>query len=223
MSTKDVIKKSILEGFSNDISITTIVVTIGVALVIALYIYIIYRLTSSSNFYSKDFNKTLAIMPIVTASIVLAIQSNIVISLGMVGALSIVRFRNAIKNSLDLLFLFWSISVGIICGAGLYSVAVIMSLAVTILIFLLDLVSAPQAPYLLVINTEDKTVEESLHAILKQYAKGVRVKSRNLTMNGMNLVIELRTHKEQKLLDECGRLAGMKAASLLSHDGELRY
>lgn len=223
MSTKDVIKKSILEGFSNDISTTTIVVTIGVALVIALYIYIIYRLTSSSNFYSKDFNKTLAIMPIVTASIVLAIQSNIVISLGMVGALSIVRFRNAIKNSLDLLFLFWSISVGIICGAGLYSVAVIMSLAVTILIFLLDLVSAPRAPYLLVINTEDKTVEESLHVILKQYAKGVRVKSRNLTMNGMNLVIELRTHKEQELLDECGRLAGMKSVSLLSHDGELRY
>lgn len=223
MSTKDVIKKSILEGFLNDISTTTIVVTIGVALVIALYIYIIYRLTSSSNFYSKDFNKTLAIMPIVTASIVLAIQSNIVISLGMVGALSIVRFRNAIKNSLDLLFLFWSISVGIICGAGLYSVAVIMSLAVTILIFLLDLVSAPRAPYLLVINTEDKTVEESLHVILKQYAKGVRVKSRNLTMNGMNLVIELRTRKEQELLDECGRLAGMKAVSLLSHDGELRY
>ena len=223
MSTKDVIKKSILEGFSNDISTTTIVVTIGVALVIALYIYIIYRLTSSSNFYSKDFNKTLAIMPIVTASIVLAIQSNIVISLGMVGALSIVRFRNAIKNSLDLLFLFWSISVGIICGAGLYSVAVIMSLAVTILIFLLDLVSAPRAPYLLVINTEDKTVEESLHVILKQYAKGVRVKSRNLTMNGMNLVIELRTHKEKELLDECGRLAGMKSVSLLSHDGELRY
>lgn len=223
MSTKDVIKKSILEGFSNDISTTTIVVTIGVALVIALYIYIIYRLTSSSNFYSKDFNKTLAIMPIVTASIVLAIQSNIVISLGMVGALSIVRFRNAIKNSLDLLFLFWSISVGIICGAGLYSVAVIMSLAVTILTFLLDLVSVPRAPYLLVINSENKMVESSLQIVLKQYASGVRIKSRNLTMSGINLVIELRTHKEQNLLEECEKLEGIKAVSLLSHDGELRY
>lgn len=133
MSTNDIIKKSILESFNSDITNTTIIISMVITILIALYIYAIYRLCSNKNFYSKDFNKTLAIMSVITAAIVLAMQSNLVISLGMVGALSIVRFRNAVKNPLDLLFLFWSISVGIICGASLYQVAIIMSLAVTIL------------------------------------------------------------------------------------------
>ena len=222
MSTQDIIKKSVLEGFSTDISVSQIIAVLGVTLLIALYIYIIYRLCSNSNFYSKDFNKTLAVIPIITAAIVLAIQSNLVISLGMVGALSIVRFRNAVKNPLDLLFLFWAISVGIICGAGLFSVAVIMSLAVTILVFLLDFIKAPNAPYLLVVQSENKDVELQLKDILREYGKGSKVKSRNITMNGTNLVIELRTKKEQQLLDKCSELSGITAVSLLSHDGEVR-
>lgn len=222
MSTQDIIKKSVLEGFSTDISVSQIIAVLGVTLLIALYIYIIYRLCSNSNFYSKDFNKTLAVIPIITAAIVLAIQSNLVISLGMVGALSIVRFRNAVKNPLDLLFLFWAISVGIICGAGLFSVAVIMSLAVTILVFLLDLIKAPNAPYLLVVQSENKDIELQLKDILREYGKGSKVKSRNITMNGTNLVIELRTKKEQQLLDKCSELSGITAVSLLSHDGEVR-
>lgn len=222
MSTQDIIKKSVLEGFSTDISVSQIIAVLGVTLLIALYIYIIYRLCSNSNFYSKDFNKTLAVIPIITAAIVLAIQSNLVISLGMVGALSIVRFRNAVKNPLDLLFLFWAISVGIICGAGLFSVAVIMSLAVTILVFLLDLIKAPNAPYLLVVQSENKDIELQLKDILREYGKGNKVKSRNITMNGTNLVIELRTKKEQQLLDKCSELSGITAVSLLSHDGEVR-
>ena len=115
MSFSDVIKKSVLEGFTqSDIGTVTIVVTLGVTGLIALYIFAFYRLASRSAFYNRDFNKTLALMPIVTAGIVLAMQSSIVISLGMVGALSIVRFRNAVKDSMDLLYLFWSIGVGII-------------------------------------------------------------------------------------------------------------
>lgn len=222
MSTQDIIKKSVLEGFSTDISVSQIIAVLGVTLLIALYIYIIYRLCSNSNFYSKDFNKTLAVIPIITAAIVLAIQSNLVISLGMVGALSIVRFRNAVKNPLDLLFLFWAISVGIICGAGLFSVAVIMSLAVTILVFLLDLIKTPNAAYLLVVQSENKDIELQLKDILSEYGKGSKIKSRNITMNGTNLVIELKTKKEQQLVDKCSELSGITAVSLLSHDGEVR-
>ena len=120
MSFRDVIKKSVLEGFvQSDIGTVAVLVTLGITTLLALYIYYIYRLSSRSAFYSRDFNKTLALMPVVTAAIVLAMQSSIVISLGMVGALSIVRFRNAVKDPMDLLFLFWSISVGIVCGARL--------------------------------------------------------------------------------------------------------
>ena len=139
MSFRDVIKKSVLEGFvQSDIGTVAVLVTLGITTLLALYIYYIYRLSSRSAFYSRDFNKTLALMPVVTAAIVLAMQSSIVISLGMVGALSIVRFRNAVKDPMDLLFLFWSISVGIVCGARLYEIAIIASAVVTALLFLLD-------------------------------------------------------------------------------------
>ena len=223
MSTNDIIKKSILESFNSDITNTTIIISMVITILIALYIYAIYRLCSNKNFYSKDFNKSLAIMSVITAAIVLAMQSNLVISLGMVGALSIVRFRNAVKNPLDLLFLFWSISVGIICGASLYQVAIIMSLAVTILLFLVDVVKPPKAPYLLVLNGTNKDMEENLMQILKTNAKGYQIKARNIGTDGINMVVELRTKKEKDLLSECEKIEGITNVSLLSHDGENRY
>ena len=223
MSTNDIIKKSILESFNSDITNTTIIISMVITILIALYIYAIYRLCSNKNFYSKDFNKTLAIMSVITAAIVLAMQSNLVISLGMVGALSIVRFRNAVKTPLDLLFLFWSISVGIICGASLYQVAIIMSLAVTILLLLLEVVKPPKAPYLLVLNGTNKDMEENLMQILKTNAKGYQIKARNIGTDGINMVVELRTKKEKDLLSECEKIEGITNVSLLSHDGENRY
>lgn len=223
MSTNDIIKQSILESFNSDITNTTIIISMVITILIALYIYAIYRLCSNKNFYSKDFNKTLAIMSVITAAIVLAMQSNLVISLGMVGALSIVRFRNAVKNPLDLLFLFWSISVGIICGASLYQVAIIMSLAVTILLLLLEVVKPPKAPYLLVLNGTNKDMEENLMQILKTNAKGYQIKARNIGTDGINMVVELRTKKEKDLLSECEKIEGITNVSLLSHDGENRY
>lgn len=141
----------------------------------------------------------------------------------MVGALSIVRFRNAVKNPLDLLFLFWSISVGIICGASLYQVAIIMSLAVTILLLLLEVVKPPKAPYLLVLNGTNKDMEENLMQILKTNAKGYQIKARNIGTDGINMVVELRTKKEKDLLSECEKIEGITNVSLLSHDGENRY
>ena len=106
-----------------DITTGKIAATLIVTALLALYIFAIYRLVTRKVFYSKNFNISLAVMSLITAAIILAMQSNLVISLGMVGALSIVRFRTAIKDPMDLAFLFWSISVGIICGAGLYEVA----------------------------------------------------------------------------------------------------
>ena len=106
MSFKDMIKNSVLESFSSDITPQRIIIVLLAALVLGLYVFVIYRMAVNNEFYSKDFNRTLVLMAVVTAGIVLAIQSNLVISLGMVGALSIVRFRTAIKSSIDLFFLF---------------------------------------------------------------------------------------------------------------------
>lgn len=223
MSAKDIIKKSVLEGFSMDMSVYHIIFILLVTVALSLYIFYIYRLNSHSSFYSRDFNKTLAIMPVLTAAIVLALQSSIVISLGMVGALSIVRFRNAIKSPMDLLFLFWSISTGIICGAGLYVLAIVTCLIVTILSFLLDFIKMPQAPLLLVVNSSDKEIEKKFLPVLNSFAKGYKIRSRNITSAGIDYVIELRTKDEMGLMEACGKLEGLDSISLLTHDGDIRY
>ena len=139
MSTKDILKKSFLESITSaDVTPQEIFLILLITTVLALYIFFIYRVLTRKTFYSKTFNISLAALALITAGIILTIQSSIVVSLGMVGALSIVRFRTAIKDPMDLVFLFWSISVGIICGARLYVIAVILSVFVTIVIFVLD-------------------------------------------------------------------------------------
>lgn len=222
MSISDMIKKSVLEGFTSDLSTTNIFVSLGVAFVLSIYIFFVYRYNSKSQFYSKDFNKTLATMGVITAAIVLAIQSNLVVSLGMVGALSIVRFRTAVKNPIDLLYLFWSISVGIICGAHLYEVAVIACIVITALLFLLDLIGAPKAPYLLMVDSTVQDIEKTLLETIQQFGTKITVKSRNITKKGVNFVIELQTQQEAELIQACEAIEGITAISLLSHDGELR-
>ena len=149
----DIFKKSFLQGFTGgDISTGRIAATLIVTALIALYIFVIYRVVTRKTFYSKTFNISLTALAVITAAIILAMQSNLVISLGMVGALSIIRFRTAIKDPMDLVFLFWSISIGIICGAGLYEIAVITSLLVTVGIILLDMIPTSKAPMMLVVN-----------------------------------------------------------------------
>lgn len=223
MSIKDVIKKSVLEGFTQaDISTTRVLITLGITLLLAVYIFFIYKMQCRSVFYSKEFNITAAATSIVTAAIVLAMQSNIVVSLGMVGALSIVRFRSAIKNPMDLLYLFWSVSVGIVCGAGLFEIAIISSVVITITIFLLDLMPVNKPPYLLIVSSSDLGIENSLNDVLKTYTRYYRMKSRNVTRDKINLIIELRSNKEAELFQACGKIEGIENFSLMSHDGEVR-
>ena len=139
MTFSDIFKKSFLEGYSTvEMSTNTILAALLWTTILALYIYFCYRIMTRKSFYSKSFNIALVAMALLTSAIILTIQSSIVVSLGMVGALSIVRFRTAIKDPMDLVFLFWSISVGIICGAGLSEIALLVSLAVTLLLFVLE-------------------------------------------------------------------------------------
>ena len=128
MSVKDVIKSSVYESLAGGtgLSFKEVVVVFFMAFLIGLYVYMAYKLSSKAAFYSRDTGITIAGMPVVIAAIMVAMQSNLIVSLGMVGALSIVRFRNAVKNPLDILYLFWSISAGIICGVGLTLLAVLL-------------------------------------------------------------------------------------------------
>ena len=224
MGFKDVFKKSFLEGFTSmDITTGKIAATLIVTALLALYIFAIYRLVTRKVFYSKNFNISLAVMSLITSAIILAMQSNLVISLGMGGALSIVRFRTAIKDPMDLAFLFWSISIGIICGAGLYEIALVTSVGVTVFILVLDMLPVGKAPMMLVVNSSEMNGEKAVLDVVGKYARYYKVKSRNLSKGRLDLVIELKVKEESALVSEVAALDGMLSASMISHDGEVTF
>ena len=224
MSFKDIFKKSFLEGYAGaEITTFTIVVALAIACALAFYIFLVYRVITRKTFYSKSFNISLAGITVITAGLILTMQSSVVLSLGMVGALSIVRFRTAIKDPMDLMFLFWSIGVGIICGAGLAQVAVILSIVVTVGMLVLNQFPVARAPMILVVNANDLDAEAAVSGVVGKYAKHFNVKSRNMTERSLDLVIELRTAHGSELIRETMQLQGVTSASLLSHDGEATF
>ena len=224
MSFKDIFKKSFLEGYASaEITTSTVLVALGIACALALYIFFVYRIVTRKTFYSKNFNITLAVITVITAALILTMQSSVVLSLGMVGALSIVRFRTAVKDPMDLAFLFWSISVGIICGAGLAQVAVILSVLITVGILVLDQMPVAKAPMILVVNSDDLDVEEAVTGAVKKYVKHMTVKSRNMTDVSLDLVIELRTDEGSALVRDVKKIPGVTAVSLLAHAGEVTF
>ena len=220
----DIFKKSFLEGFTGgDISTGRIAATLAVTALIALYIFVIYRVVTRKTFYSKTFNISLVALAVVTSAIILAMQSNLVISLGMVGALSIIRFRTAIKDPMDLVFLFWSISIGIICGAGLYEIALLTSLLVTVGIIGLDLIPTSKAPMMLVVNATELDAEEAIVSAAKAAGKVCKVKSRNFSAGHLDLIIEVRVAKEAELVKAVSEIVAVTSVSLISHDGEVTF
>lgn len=224
MSIQDAFKKSFLTNFNTaDISTQDIVITLMITLVFALYIFFIYRIISRKNFYNKSFNISLAALAMITASIIITIQSSIVVSLGMVGALSIVRFRTAVKDSLDLVFLFWSIAVGIICGTGFYNIAAIASITITIMVFVLDMIPVAKVPMILVVRAVSGEMQNEILDVVAGETKYYKVKSRNINKNQLNMIIELRTKKESELLEKICTMEGVEYASLLDHDGEVTF
>ena len=224
MSIQDAIKKTVIEKFqAGDLHTTTIAVILGMAIVLGLFIYIIYRINVRSGFYNRDFNKTLAVLPVITAAIMMAMGSSLTISLGMVGALSIVRFRNAVKDPADLMFLFWSISSGIVVGAGLFELAVLLSLAVTVLLSALNMIPTLRAPCLLVVSAEKSDIEEKLMACVKIYARSAKVRSRNISKRGVEWILEMQSSKEEEIVRRIAGIETVNSVHLMTHDGSVRF
>lgn len=224
MSLFEIFKKAFLEGFANtEITIYIVIASLTITSILALYIFFVYRVVTRKTFYSKSFNISLAGTAVITAAIILTIQSSIVVSLGMVGALSIVRFRTAVKDPIDLMFLFWSISVGITCGAGLAEIGVVLSLILTVGIIILSLIPVARAPMILVVNSNNLDAEQLIMDETNKYAKHPVVKSRNMTNDHLDLTIELRTSEGQELVRKIIGIKGVTSANLLSHDGEVTF
>lgn len=224
MSFMNIFKSSFLEGFASaNITVKSIIACMLVTILISAYIFAVYRLVNRKSFYNKNFNVSLPAIAIITAAIILTIQSNIVISLGMVGALSIVRFRTAIKDPMDLVFLFWSISIGIICGAGFAIIAVIASAVLTVGILFTNWLPIAKAPQILLVNSNTFENEDSIMDIVEKYCALYKVKARNLSKDHLDMAIEVRVKKEGDLVKELMHMGNITSASLISHDGEVTF
>ncbi len=223
MGFNDIIKNSVLNAFSTTgFSTTNAIISLGVCFLMAVYIYFVYRFISRTTFYDKSFSVSMAMVSVVVTGIILAMQATLIISLGMVGALSIVRFRTAIKEPMDLLFLFWSISTGIICGAGLYELAALLALVCTMGILILQIIPVKTSPYLVIINARDKSAEADILSIIRRYSPRYKIDSKNITRSGMDLIVEIRSKKANALVDELSELEPVTAASLLYHDAPVK-
>lgn len=220
MGFQDVFKSSFLEGFTSmDISAGRIMATFTVTCILACYIFLIYRLMTRKAFYSKGFNVSLAAMSVITAAIILAMQSNLVISLGMVGALSIVRYRTAIKDPMDLLYLFWSISVGITLGANMYLLAIAGSILLVILIHVLYHQQRSGMIYIMVVHYEGElTGDEVLRSMKKMK---YQMKSKTLRGDLTEMILEVYCRTDSTVfLENIKAIEQVKDVTLIQYNGE---
>ena len=195
--------------------------TLFLAFALGLFIFWIYKRTYQGVMYSKTFNISLVALTMITASIIMAVTSNIILSLGMVGALSIVRFRTAIKDPMDVIYMFWAISVGIIVGAGLYMLAVVTSLILGIVMYAFSKMTWKNEPYLLIVNYSDITVEDALFKVINEKAGTYKIKSKTKAAENFELTVEIRSKKENTtLVNEIDGLANVRHTALISYDGE---
>jgi len=222
ISFSDIFKSSFLENFAA-VSPIDLLMAILLSFALGLFILFVYKRTNQGVMASDAFGISLVALTMISAFVILAVTSNVVLSLGMVGALSIVRFRTAVKEPLDLVFLFWSITVGIICGGGLAKIALILSLALTLGILILDRLPVAKAPQILVVRSSDRASEAPIMEVVKRHSRSSTVKSRNMTEASLEMIVELRTDAGSELLQELLALEGVSSASLLKHDGEVTF
>ncbi len=217
----DIFKSSFLEkvvGFS----FVDALIALLSAFLVGLFIYLVYKKTFSGVMYSRPFNIALVALTMLTTFVILAVTSNVVLSLGMVGALSIVRFRTAIKDPLDLVFLFWAVGSGIVLGAGMIPLAVMGSVIIGLVLIGFVSKNVVDTPYLVIVNCLNDQAEMTILELLRSTFRKYRVKSKTVTSEkGMELIYEVRMKSgETKFINEISQISGVTSASLVSFNGE---
>lgn len=220
MSFTDMIKKSVLKQFETGVTFTDMLWSLLLAFILGLFILLVYRKTFKGVLFSKGFALSLVLLTMVTAVVIRTISSNLALSLGMVGALSIVRFRTAIKDPVDTVFMFWAIAVGIMSGAGLYLIGIIATLLVGIFYTIITLTyKKVSLPYLLIIRHDPEAVDD-IKTFLAEFRKN-KIKSKTVNRNGAETTVELSFKGEEAdLIDRLLDINGVKDASLVSYEGE---
>ncbi|MBQ6222586.1 MAG: DUF4956 domain-containing protein [Solobacterium sp.] len=220
MTFGDIFKSSFLESITEFSAVDTLI-GMCFALVIGLFIFEIYKKTFSGIMYSNGFGMSLVGLALVTTLVIMAVTSNVVLSLGMVGALSIVRFRAAIKEPMEIVFLFWSLAVGIVIGAGMIPLAVIGSVIIGLILVLFVSKKITNTPYILIVNCQGENAEADMLNILKNSAEKYIVKSKTVNDAGIELTTEIRVKDtDTGFVNRINELAGVSGATLVMFNGE---
>jgi uncharacterized membrane protein YhiD involved in acid resistance len=219
MTWQDFIQNT--DFFTAELSVTSIAYTLLFSFILGLFIFFIYRVSYKGVMYSKTFNLTLIAMSMITTSIIMAVTSNIILSLGMVGALSIVRFRAAIKDPMDIAYLFWAVGIGIVSGAGLWMLALISSVVIGIILFVFSKISDVKTPYLLVISYQTEETNDLVFKMIEREAKQYRLKSKVFKNMNYELTVEIRErNKTAGLVNKIRELDNINSVALLGYDGD---
>lgn len=220
MTFSDVFKSSFLANI-NSFSTVDVLLALGLAFVLGLFIFIVYKKTYSGVMYSDSFGVSLIAMAMITCLVIIAVTSNIVLSLGMVGALSIVRFRTAVKEPMDIAFLFWAIGAGIVLGAGLLPLAIIGSVIIGIIIVLFSTRKVGNTPYILVVNCADDDTENTVREMVTSSAKKHLLKAKTVNATGIELTYEVRLKDDNTdFINKLSASAGVSNAVLVTYNGE---
>jgi len=206
---------------TTDLSVSLIAFTLLLSFALSLFIFFVYRASYKGVMYSKTFNITLIAMTMITSSIILAITSNIILSLGMVGALSIIRFRTPIKDPIDIAFLFWSVGTGIVCGAGLWILALISSVIIGIILVMFSKISDVRKPFLLVISYQTEEADDSVMKLIEKEVKKYQLKSKVFSDDKYELTIGIRERERSAdLVNSIGSIKNVNSVALLGYDGD---
>lgn len=220
MTFSDIFDSDFLDSVTS-VTFLDMVIAIGLCFVIGLFIMMIYKKTYRGVMYSQSFCVSLMAMSLITTILILAVTSNVVLSLGMVGALSIVRFRTAIKDPLDIAYLFWAIAVGIILGAGFIVLALVGSAIVGLLLVVFVNKKPKDIPYMLVVHCGDATAEQGAMSIVASRTEMHIVKAKSVTTEGIDLTIELRlSGSETAFVNAVQKTNNVSSAVLVSYNGE---
>lgn len=217
---QDIFKSSFLENISA-ITVFDMVLALALAFAIGLFIFFIYKKCYAGVMYSASFGVTLMSLTMITTLLILAVTSNIVLSLGMVGALSIVRFRTAIKEPSDIAFLFWAIAAGIVLAAGFIPLAVFGSLFIGLILLIFSCYKGFEKPYILVLHCKDLESENSARNFITQKVKKLSVKSKSVAPGCIELNYEVRLKDaDTDFINELAELPGVSHTVMVSYNGD---
>lgn len=220
MTFNEIFKSSFLENIAEFSAVDTLIGMLF-ALVIGLFVFMVYKKTFNGVMYSTGFSLTLVGLTLVTTLIIMAVTSNVVLSLGMVGALSIVRFRAAIKEPMEIVYLFWAIAAGIVVGAGMIPLAVIGSAMTGVILILFANRRIHENPYILIVSCSDEEAEEKALSLTEKAVERFVVKSKTVNAGGIELTAEIRMKDMgTSFVNRLGDLEGVSDVTLVSYNGE---